>query len=190
MSKVLKRVEQNIKYIREQINRFMRYEYGVKYEIDVYGHKGLEREGYFSRVEFKGGRPVAIDISYGVLAKGNRDFILKTGLREAIKVVLWYRRIPYGENQEEYKRELIKYKLPVYGLERQTGKYMHAYGCSKCKSIYVLQDRKLPVKKDITKKNFITKCCSAKFEYMDKEYYGGEDLYRIRRGMRERGAVT
>lgn len=179
MSKQLRKVETNIKYAREQIERFMKFQYGVAYRIEVYGNKTIEKEGYFSRIEFKGGKPVAIDISYQLMARGKKEDILKAALREALKVVFWYRRKPYGETSSEYITELRRYNFPVYGKERQTGKDLHTYGCSACKRIYVLRERKLPQTKDITQHNLITKCCGKPFEYVGKVYYKGVDLYRI-----------
>lgn len=181
MSKQIRKVENNIKYVREQIERFMKYEYGVTYQIEVYGNRRIEREGYFSRVEFIQGRPVAIDISYQLLNKGSREQILKAGLREAIKVVFWYKRIPYTETSDRYNQELLRYKLPVYGSQRQTGQYKHVYGCVKCKKIYVMRDRELPEKRDITTKNILTKCCKEKFEYQGRIFYKGEGLFKIER---------
>lgn len=184
MSKQLRKVENNIRYVREQIERFMKYEYGVIYKIEVYGNKGIQREGYYSRVEFKRGRPVAIDISYQLLNKGTREDILKAGLREALKVVMWYKRVPYTETSEQYNRELLKYNLPLYGDQRQTGQYKHVYGCEKCKKVYVMRDRVLPESRDITKKNVLTKCCNERFEYQGKLFYKGEELFKIERYLR------
>lgn len=179
MSRKLRRVENNIKYIRQQIHLFLKYEYRVDYKIEVYGNKGIEREGYYSRTEFRRGRPVAIDIAYSILEKGNRENILKAGLREAIKVALWYKRVPYKETSKEYIREIMRHGLPVYGKERQVGKKLHAYGCEKCKGIYILRERKLPKSKDVTQGKYKTRCCEVGFIYMGEKHYSGEELYKI-----------
>lgn len=175
------KVEKNIRYAREQAERFLKYEYKIKYPIEVSGHKRIEKEGLYSRLLVKDGKPYGIDISYDLLVKGNREKLLFATLREAVKVALWYKRLPYGEGTAEYENELKKYGLPSYGGLPHTGKDLHTYGCSECKKIYFLKEKMLPKSKDVTLQNVFTKCCKARFEYVGKIHYTNKQLQAVAR---------
>lgn len=177
----LKRVEKNIIYAMEQAERFLKYEYGIKYNIEVYGHKKIEKQGKLSRLEMKNGKPYAIDIAYSILKSGNREKILYAVLREAVKIANWYRRLPYKDGDLEYEQELKKYGLPSYGKVSQTGKELHTYQCEQCKKIYFLRVKKLPKSKDVSEQNVRTNCCKARFEYAGKIMYTNQQLQQIQR---------
>lgn len=181
------KAEKNIKYAREQIERFLWHEYRIKYPIEVYGHKRIEGEGFFSKLEFKDGKPSAIDISYNLLIGSKRERILLTSLREAVKIALWYRRKPYGEGDKEYETELKKYGLPRYGGLSQTGKELHTYSCSSCEKVFFLREKKLPKSKDVSEQNIYTSCCKAKFQYAGKIHYTNKQLQVVMQQRSKRG---
>lgn len=179
------KVLRNLKYAREQAERFLKYEYRIQYPFEVLGDKQLEKSGYYSKLEFKNKKPEAIILSYQLLLEGKKDKILLTVLREAIKIALWYQRKPYEENSEMYIHELNKYKLPVYGELAQTGKDLHTYACGNCEKIYFLRDKKLPKSKDVTLQNVRTSCCKERFIYKGKIHYSNKQLQTI--AQRRRG---
>lgn len=170
-----KKVENNLIYANEQVNRFIRYQYGIKYSIEVVGHKRLEKKGLYSTTVFSKGKPVEIILSYHLLIK-SREKVLEAAIREAIKVCLWYRRKPYTETSKEYITELRRFNLPIYGNVNQTGKELHTYQCGSCKKIYMLRERKLSRTQDPSQRNILTPCCEEKFEYAGKILYTNKQL--------------
>lgn len=180
------KVENNLLYLEEQVNKFLKHEYKIKYKIEVYGNKKIEKKGYFTRVVFSKGKPVGIDVAYSLLDKG-KEKILKETLREAVRVALWYKKIPYTDGSKEFEMELKKKGLPRYGTVSHKGKELHTYGCSKCKKIYLLKDKKLPDKKNPALQNIVTPCCEERFAYEGKIFYNNEKLQRLARQLKNRG---
>lgn len=173
------KVENNIIYLEEQVERFLKHEYRIRYKVNVYGHKKIEREGYYARTIFEKGKPVGIDVSFQMLSKSGKETLLKVVLREAVRIALWNMRKPYRDGSKEYEIELRRKGLPSYGTVAHTGKELHTYSCSKCNRIYFLKERKLPKSKDPTIQEVHTACCKVRFMYKGKVKYTNKKLQRI-----------
>ena len=183
MSKKLIKIENNLMYLQEQVEKFLKYEYRINYKIDVFGNKKIEKEGYLTRTIFSRGKPVGIDVAYSLLLKG-KETMLKEVLREAVRVALWHMRKPYGDGSGEFAKELKRKGLKYYGTVSHVGKELHTYVCSSCKKIYMLKERKLPNSKDPAIREIYTPCCEVRFAYEGKVFYNNEKLQKMARRVR------
>jgi len=174
------KIENNLMYLEEQVEKFLRHEYRIKYRVNVYGNKSLDKKGLFTQIIIENGKPVGIDVNYKLLTSG-KERLLKETLREAVRIALWYMRRPYKDGSKEFEMELKRKGLPSYGGVSHKGKELHTYGCPECKRIYMLKERKLPKGKNPALQNIVTPCCEVRFSYEGKIFYNNEKLQKLAR---------
>lgn len=177
------KIETNLKYVREQLTRFLWQHYRVKVEMRVYANKELTKQRLYSRTVFHTdrNRPLEIDIEYTLMLGNNKKKILETAFREAVRIGLQRTGRQYTNGDKVFEAELRRHGLPSYGGVAEMGLELHAYQCTGCKKIWALKAKKMPKTKDPEQMGFMTTCCKLPFEYAGVKHYENEVLQTIKR---------
>lgn len=191
--KDVERIERNLDYCREQIERFLLKYYRVKFNGKLYGDKSLSTKYKYSDSSFDSNGFAKIFISTDILEGSgdkNKGLQLMAIQREAIKYAFHLQRMDYGEDSIEFKAELHRHGLPMYNGLPETGLDLHTYVCQECKKIWAVKLKKLPVRLDptVTKLNkktgkYVlqrTSCCKAPFEYLGVKHYSNAELNKLK----------
>src|SRR5699024_12768427 len=109
MSTKREKIENNLMYLEDQVKKFLKHEYRIKYKVPVYGNKSLDKQGYNAKTIFVRGKPVGIDIDYKILLKG-KETILKETLREAVRIALWHMKKPRSEERRVGKERRAQWQ--------------------------------------------------------------------------------
>lgn len=181
MSKVRKKVDGNVNYIKTQIRLVLERYYRLKVEVKVFANKELKKEKRYSRTTFPkheyGG--VEVDIEYGLIRNGKKQQLLETAYREAIRIAIWKTRRGYRNGSRDYEIELRKYGIKSYGTVPEMGMELHTYSCEGCSKVWLLQAKKLPRTRDPEQLGLRSKCCGGLVKYSGKVFYENEKLQRI-----------
>lgn len=176
------KVQDNIKYIWLQTERFVKNYYHKDIQIEVWEEKRLlAKQHVYSRIAVVEGK-INLYVDDNTLAEGKKDDLFDIAGRAGIWIgILLNTNKPVTETDSVYKNELKVYGMPYYDVFPQDGLQLHTYRCLKCKKTVALTMTKVPdSKKFAYNPNLRTDCCRAMIEYREKQHYTNEQLQKLK----------
>ncbi len=176
------KVQDNIKYIWLQTERFVKNYYHKDIQIEVWEEKRLlAKQHVYSRIAVVEGK-INLYVDDNTLAEGKKDDLFDIAGRAGIWIgILLNTNKPVTETDPVYKNELKVYGMPYYDVFPQDGLQLHTYRCLKCKKTVALTMKKVPdSKKFAYNPNLRTDCCRAMIEYREKQHYTNEQLQKLK----------
>lgn len=178
VKKKLTKEEVAIKYIWEQIERWLLFRYRITRKVIVLADY-IQRDGLYSRVDYRG-RDIYVTVDKGLLREGDKLEMLKVVGRSAVQIKFNIEGKDFNEEDEEVKEELTKYGLPVYGNIPQVGLKLRQYTCSKCDKIVRVSVRKVPKSEEFEyNPKKLTKCCHAVIKDDGWVHFTNQDAHRL-----------
>lgn len=176
------KVQKRLRFMREQISRFMHAKYRVSVEYNLYASKELGKYGKYSTLTLPkkyGQGAIEVGIDYETLMRGSQQDLIEQARRNAIRIARWYTGYQFLESDELIQRDFEKYGVTLYGEVAEKGLVLHEYRCSACKRVWILKKKRLPKRKNPIEQNIHTICCRVEFEYAEN-YYTNRQLQYIK----------
>lgn len=167
------KVQKRLRFMREQITRFMQAKFRVTMDYHLYTSKDLGKYGKYSTLtlpEKYGKGQIEVGIDYETLMTGSQQDLVEQARRNAIRMARWYLGYQFLESDELIQRDFEKYGVTMYGEVAEKGLVLHEYRCSHCKRVWILKKKRLPKRKNPIEQGLNTICCRVEFEYLENFY--------------------
>lgn len=189
----LTKSEEAVKYIWEQTENWLHFRFkredlllhdiieqtGVTKKYNKYSFVIPKKEPDTARPGFmRTNLYLIVDKRY--MLDANKEQLLEIAGRTAMEIIFMVNGKKFKDNDEETKKALYTYGLPIYGNFPHQGLTLHQYTCSSCNKIITLQDRKIPQSRDIAyNPKKLSSCCNAIIKYDGRVEFSNEDCQKL-----------